>query len=415
MPKISVIVPVYNVEQYLKICLDSILAQTFQDFEIICINDGSTDNSLKILEEYKQLDDRLVILTQTQSGAAIARNNGIKQSKGEYIQFLDSDDYVEPNLLEEMYKRARTHQADLVVCSYKKVDDNGNITERKNPNSPINLYKTPLEKPFCANDFKEDIFSLLTPGPVNKLYKKELIIENDITFPNIRICEDIAFVHSCVAVAKKILVFDEALINYRFNRPGSMASYRKKYTIDVVHSCNALKNFLVKKNLYSNFKTAFFNAFKNHIRWEITLCSDEEYQNFLTEFKQLMPNDWELFKPALRKDYLTLDYLKKFIGNKKVMLWGASFFIQKLLEQETEPNPNILGIIDKNTASWGQTCANYKIFPPDSLLEIKPDGVIMTIWSNYEFFYPALQEEFKKNYPDVELLPNIFEEEMVFE
>ena len=95
MPKISVIVPVYNVEQYLRICLDSILAQTFQDFEIICINDGSTDNSLKILEEYKQLDDRLVILTQTQSGAAIARNNGIKQAKGEYIQFLDSDDYVE--------------------------------------------------------------------------------------------------------------------------------------------------------------------------------------------------------------------------------------------------------------------------------------------------------------------------------
>ena len=120
-----------------------------------------------------------------------------------------------------------------------------------------------------------------------------------------------------------------------------------------------------------------------------------------------MPNDWELFKPALRKDYITSDYLNKFIGDKKVMLWGASFFIQKVLAEETEKNPNILGIIDRNNASWGKMCGNYKIYPPESIYDLKPDGVIMTIWSNYELIYPSLKEEFTEKYLDTELFYHI--------
>ena len=414
MPKISIVIPIYNVEKYLRECLDSILNQTFQDFEIICVDDGSTDKSLEILQEYKRKDDRFVILQQRHAGAGAARNHGIKLAEGKYIQFLDSDDYFEPNLLEEMYNRAEKFGAEITVCSSRKVDDKGNITESRNPNSPINLDLTPLDKPFNRQDFKDDIFCLLTPIPWNKLYRKSLILENQIEFPPINICEDVAFVHSCVAVANKILVFDDELINYRFNRPGSMATYRTKYTIDVVKSCIALKNFLKRVGLYDKLESAFIKAFKNHIRWDIALCNDEEYKVFLEEFKNLMSDDWELFKPALRKDYITADYLKKFIGDKKVMLWGASFFIQKVLAEETEKNPNILGIIDRNNASWGKICGHYMIYPPESLYDLKPDGVIMTIWSNYEAIYPSLKEEFAQKYPEIELLPNIFEDEVVF-
>ena len=96
------------------------------------------------------------------------------------------------------------------------------------------------------------------------------------------------------------------------------------------------------------------------------------------------------------------------------MLWGASFFIQKVLAEETEKNPNILGIIDRNNASWGKMCGNYMVYPPESLYDLKPDGVIMTIWSNYELIYPSLKEEFAQKYPDIELLPNIFDEEILF-
>lgn len=406
--KISIIIPVYNIEKYLSECLESILNQTFKDFEVICVNDGSTDSSLEILKSFAQKDSRFKIFSQKNQGAAIARNTGIKQAKGEYLQFLDSDDYFEPNMLEELYCYAEKYDSDLVVCSSRKVDDFGNITESRNPNSPINLDLTPLNKVFNRKDIGENIFSILTPVPWNKLYKRDLILKNGIEFPNLKICEDVAFVHCAVACAEKIVVFDKELINYRFNRENSMATYRSKYTIDVVKSCLNLKHFLETKDLYTEIETAFIKAFKNHLRWEIALCNDKEYQLFLEEFKALMPDDWENFKDALRKDFIDIEYLNKFIGSKKVMLWGASFFLQNLLKKEKFKNPNILGIIDKNTASWGTFCGNYEIFSPEALHRLKPDAVLMTVWSNHEQVYEILKKEFKEKYPETELLPNIF-------
>ena len=128
--QISIIIPVYNVEKYLRECLNSILNQTFQDFEIICVDDGSTDKSLEILQEYKRKDDRFVILQQRHSGAGSARNNGIRLAAGKYIQFLDSDDYFEPTLLEEMFDHAEKFDADLTVCSSRKVDDRFVLQEK---------------------------------------------------------------------------------------------------------------------------------------------------------------------------------------------------------------------------------------------------------------------------------------------
>lgn len=412
MSRVSVIIPVYNVEKYLRECLDSVVNQTFSDIEIICVDDGSDDNSLKILEEYRNKDSRFKIIKGSHQGAGTARNLGIKSAKSDYILFLDSDDYFEPVLIEELYIRAEKHNADLVVCSYRKVDNEGNITESRNPNSPVRLDKTPLEKSFNRHDFKEDFFELLTPVPWNKLYRKSLLENNGIEFPPLRICEDVAFVYESMACADRITVCDKELINYRYNRPQSMADYRTKYAIDIVHSCLALKKFLQNAGLYDELRTTFIKAFKNHIRWEIAQCSDSEYNSFLTEFKSLMPDEWVLYESALRKDYITLDYIKDFIGDKKIMFWGASFFLQKLLAKEKNKNSNIIGIVDKNVSSWGKTCGNYKIFPPESLKTIKPDGVVMSVWSNYESVYPELKKEFSEKYPDIELMPNIFEKEI---
>lgn len=209
-PKISVIIPVYNVEKYLPECLESILNQTFQGFEIICVDDGSTDRSLDILQEYKRKDDRFVILQQRHAGAGIARNHGLKLAEGKYIQFLDSDDYFEPTLLEEMYNHAEKFGADLTVCFSRKVDDNGNITESQNPNSPINLDKTPLEKPFSWQDFKNDILGLFNVPSWNKLYLKNLILSNNLQFQNFTSCNDVAFGHISKICAQKIVVEGES-------------------------------------------------------------------------------------------------------------------------------------------------------------------------------------------------------------
>lgn len=413
-PKISVIIPVYNVEKYLPECLESILNQTFQDFEIICVDDGSTDRSLDILQEYKRKDDRFVILQQRHAGAGAARNHGIKLAEGKYIQFLDSDDYFEPTLLEEMYNHAEKFDSDLTVCSSRKVDDNGNITETGSPNFPINIDKVPMEQVFSRQDFKDEIFCLLIPVVWNKLIRKLFLEENYLEFPQLSIYEDIAFMHSVVACANKIVAFNKELINYRFNRPGSLVSTRSTHTIDAVKSCMCLKQFLESRGLYSKLKTAYKKAVINHIRAEISYCNDDEYKKFLTDFKNLLPNDWTKYQSALRKDYITPEYLRHFIGNKKVMLWGGSLFIKQVLEKEQEKNSNILGIIDRNEASAGKSFCNYTIYTPKAITELKPDGVILTVLSNNESIYESLKQEFAEKYPNIELLPNIFDEELEF-
>ena len=128
----------------------------------------------------------------------------------------------------------------------------------------------------------------------------------------------------------------------------------------------------------------------------------------MRDFRELMPDGMEIFKSALRKDYITLDYLNNFIGDKKVMLWGAGIFTQNLFSKEKIKNPNILGIIDKNSASWGNRCGNYKIYSPDVLDKVHPDGVLLTVLNNNESIYPVLKEELKESHPEIELLPNIF-------
>lgn len=413
MPQISIIMPIYNVEQYLSKCLESILSQTFQDFEIICIDDDSTDASQKILQAYKNKDKRVILFQQNHNGAGAARNFGLKQARGKYILFLDSDDYFEPTLLDEMHARATKHDADVVVCSSRKVDNNDNITETGSPNFPINMDKTPMEQVFNRENFPNDIFSLFIPVLWNKLIKKSLLEENCIEFPKLSIYEDIAFAHSVIISANKIIAFNKELINYRFNRPASLACIRSKHTIEAVKSCICLEEFLTKNGFLPKYKNAYNEIFINHIRAEISYCNDEEYKIFLKELKELLPDKWQKYKLAFRQDYITPAYLKNVIGNQKVMLWGASLFIKQVLEKEKERNQKIIGIIDRNIALAGKSFCNYTIYPPEAINELKPDGVILTVLSNNETIYQSLKDEFQEKYPNTKLLPNIFKEEFV--
>jgi len=407
-PIISVIVPVFNVEKYLPECLNSIINQTFKNIEIIVINDASSDNSLEIIKEFQKKDDRIILHNQTSNqGAAIARNKGIELAKGKYIEFLDSDDYFEKDLLEKMLNKIEEFNAEIAVCSAKKIDNYGNITERKNPNSPINTYLTPLNKPFSWSDFKDNFFSMLTPVPWNKLYLKSLITKNNICFPNLRICEDVAFCHCASVCAKKIIVFDDELINYRYNRPESHASFRGNFSIDVVKSCLELKEFLIEKKLYKQLEKAYFETLKNHIRWESGICNKEQNKNFLKEIKTYLNDELNDFIKTLEKDFVTFEDISKFIGDKKVFLWGASVYIRDILEFAPRI-PNILGIIDKNEAIQNTLISGYKVFSPEILKTVQPDGILLTVWHNHELIYPLLKKELKEKYPNILLLDNIF-------
>ncbi len=406
MVSISIVIPVYNIEKYLKTCLDSIVNQTFKDFEVICVNDGSKDDSLEILNEYAKKDSRIKVVTQENGGSGSARNNGLKRAEGKYVQFLDGDDYFEPELLEKLYNLAEKHQADISVCSSRKVDDEGNITETRNPNSPLNLAKIILDKSFSYKDFPEDIFSLIGTIPWNKLYLRQMLLDNNLKFPALTGPDDLCFVHMANVCAEKIAVIDDELINYRYNRPGSVQTYRANHTLDIVRAFLFIKDFLKEKRLYDFLEKAYIKALTFSVRWEISLCNDEQYKKFVEELKILFPNDWKIFEPALKKDYITMDYLKKFIGDKKVYLWGASNFLKNLLEKEKNPYPNILGIIDKNEASWGKDFCGYRIHSP-RILEEEPAEVLITVYNNPDA-YIAIKKDVEEKYLQSKVLENIF-------
>jgi len=408
MVAISLVIPVYNIEKYLEECLDSLINQTFKDFEVICVNDGSKDSSLEILNEYAQKDIRFKVISQENGGSGSARNNGLNHAQGKYVQFLDGDDYFEPEMLEKLYNLAEKHQADIAVCSSRKVDDEGNITETRNPNSPLNLNLIPFNKPFNYTDFPDDIFTLTGTAPWNKLYLREMLVKNNLGFPKLTGPDDLCFVHSAIVCAEKIVAIDDEFINYRYNRPGSVQTYRANHTIDIIRAFLFIKEFLVSKNVFETVKKAYEQASIFSIRWEIGLCNDEQYETFLNQLKKEFPNDWKDFEFALRKDYITLDYLYNFIGAKKVYLWGASNFLKNLLANEKEANPNILGIIDRNEASWGKNIGNYKIYSPKVLENVENIGVLITIYNNHEQAHKAIKEDLEILNPFIEVLDNIF-------
>lgn len=224
MTKISVIIPVYNTEKYLEKCLDSIVRQTYKNIEILIVDDGSKDNSYKIYEKYNDKDDRVHIITKINGGLSDARNCGIEKATGEYICFVDSDDYVELNYIEKMYNAIEKEHADICCC--------GKIVEKGNKKSLINC-----KTEFVVNSFEALKLYLqkseIDNSAVDKLYRKELF--DKIKFPVGRYFEDIGTVYKLFFVANKIVHINNPLYHYVM-RSGSICheAYSEKQ-LDMLH------------------------------------------------------------------------------------------------------------------------------------------------------------------------------------
>ncbi|MBR3148449.1 MAG: glycosyltransferase [Alphaproteobacteria bacterium] len=178
MPKVSVIIPVYNTEKYLSRCLDSIVNQTYKDLEIICINDGSTDDSLKILKEYAKKDKRIKIITQKNQGLSVTRNVGLENITGQYISFIDSDDYVDLDYYECLVNLMEKNNADVVMCGMRIVD-NDVVSKNTTPNMTTNNFIKKIQNlpngSTCDKLFKADLFKNLT-FPVGKYYEDNIVL-----------------------------------------------------------------------------------------------------------------------------------------------------------------------------------------------------------------------------------------------
>lgn len=277
---LSVIIPVYNVENYLNECLDSVTSQTLEDMEIICIDDGSTDNSPDILKEYSKKDKRIKIITKENGGQATARNLGIKEAQGEYIAFVDSDDFIEPTMFEKLYTKAKDNNLDIVMCKIATYD---NQTEEIKDN--VWYYMLGVFR-----DFDKDIFNHkdtreftchIAVTPYNKIYKTTLLKENNILFPEGLIFEDEKFFYDTYLRAKRISIVDEFLYYYRINRKGSTVDTIKDNDFsDIIPISKLIRETFKETNNYEDYKILLSNRFIHLQLARFTQTSQKYKKNF---------------------------------------------------------------------------------------------------------------------------------------
>ncbi len=264
--KVSIVMPVYNTAPYLRQCLDSVLAQTLEEFELICVDDGSTDGSLEILEEYAKKDNRIQIIKQKNQHAGIARNNGLKVAKGEYVIFLDSDDVFADVLLEHTYSAGVEKDADIVL-----IDILGFDHSTKKPQWTILAHKLLPDKPtFSWCDIPEDIFSVAPPNTFSGIYRRKFINEHNLQFQALPNSNDVYFTLYARVLAKKIAVVDETLVYYRTGRAGSLQSNQKDTEpLCFLQAFYALYCDLVKDGLYVPLKSGFQNRFLDTLLYNL--------------------------------------------------------------------------------------------------------------------------------------------------
>ncbi len=230
---ISIVVPVYNCEKYLKECLESLCSQTYKNIEIICVDDGSTDSSVDLLKSIAEKDSRVKILSQKNAGAGAARNYGLSVAQGKYIYFFDADDIAINNLLQLAYNRAQETDADIVAFNGYTFTNDDISTKKIKPGYNKNVLGD-SSCVFSYQDYPENIMSIVNVVPWNKLIRTDFIKENNIRFEEISSTNDITFSAVCAATAKRIALVDKQLMYYRLGHSGTISSTKSKNLTNVV-------------------------------------------------------------------------------------------------------------------------------------------------------------------------------------
>lgn len=286
LPDISVIIPVYNADRYLKRCLNSVCRQTLHNIEIICVDDGSTDNSARILDEYARADKRIRIIHQKNSFAGTARNRGMKVAKGQYVAFLDADDYYLTNMLEVMLKKATKETADIVICNSKAYAKGKGCYHYASGELKRELL--PKNKTvFSKEDIGNQLFQLTVAWPWDKLFRKEFIEQKKIYFQSLRSTNDAYFVNLALAEANVITYTLRHLVIHRQENQDSLENTRDKS----VHCCwqmlYGLQESLIERGLYGKLEKTFINHALTFLVWSlISLKNPYSMEALFNELKK---------------------------------------------------------------------------------------------------------------------------------
>ena len=381
MVNISIIMPVFNTGKYLKESIGSILWQSYTEFELICVNDASSDNSLDILRELQQQDDRIVIIQhEVNCGAAISRNDGLKIAKGEYVIFLDSDDCFYQDMLEIAYQHATENDADVVIFGSETME-NGLLEKRG------------YRFQYIDSDEKKDLFlPKVRHVPWDKLVRKKILQDYDIWFQDIPTNNDIFYSFAVVLMSEKIIVCDKILLQQRYRRAGSLTNRRfsgENHTVDAFY---ALFRFGVKNKIDNQLAAVLINFIADNLQlylseesFPLKIRMDSlknllGYKDMIDTLNQygkknvLYPHNLEFVHRLIQDidvcgiEYFQyyLDSVRKIIEERRkkghtVALWGCGQNGRNLLQLLDDANVSVDYVIDENQQIQGDFCGRYQI------------------------------------------------------
>ena len=311
--KVSVIIPVYNAERYLKKCLESVINQTLKEIEIICVDDGSTDSSVSILNEYAKKDSRITVLTQQNLFAGAARNNGMSRAGGKYYAFWDSDDYFEPDALETLYGKCEKENADICLCAAYTFDDG---SDKKSIDEAILKRRfLPKESVFSIETHPQYIFNMASNVPWQRLFRADFIKEHSLQFQNLRHANDTYFVLTATYYAKRITYTQKPLINYRTNNSSSVTGKASADPLCAYKAYKAVYDKITAEGISETALQSFYNRLYNGLIRSILLQNEEASMNAV--YDKIKNEGFEYFKID---EHIAEDYCY-FKGDREDMLF----------------------------------------------------------------------------------------------
>ena len=303
---VSVVVPVYNAEPYLKECVDSLINQTLKNVEFIFVDDGSTDRSYEILAEYQRQDDRIQILRQQNLYAGVARNNGMKIATGKYIIFLDSDDFFELDMLEKAFNCAEENQAEITYFDYYYLDLRTN-------SSWIPRYRDVSDGVFSPDQAGDQLFRLDNTAPWNKLYLRSFIDDCNVEFQPIKKNNDTMFTCIVAMLADRIIHLKKPFVHYRMNNPTSLQGNYDNKRDNFIICLKALKQEMTLRGLYVDpYKQAYRVFVCRSISDNADRFSEEEFEGlkqfYLSVKESLIPSLFETQDDFINDQYINSIY-----------------------------------------------------------------------------------------------------------
>lgn len=324
MVKVSIIVPVYNVERYLEKCLDTLIHQTLNEIEIIVVNDGATDGSAKIIDKYAKKSDKIISLTKKNGGLSDARNYGLPYATGEYIGYVDSDDYVELDMYELLYKKAKEDDSDIVEC---------NLCHTYATSEDVEVGTKITDKKEMLMNGRSVVW--------NKIYKRSWLLNTKVTFHKGLIYEDVEFYLKLIPYINRYSYIDNACIHY-VQRESSINNLSSKKTLDILTILSTIYDYYKKNGFLEEYKEAleffytrillcssFSRMCKIGVRRDRKMALKENYSLLETKFPNWKKNKYLRLRKSSR--YLFMRSVNKFTYKIYSVVFSFGFRAKRFL------------------------------------------------------------------------------------